>query len=81
MSCDFSEERYVRTDTVLGGALQWSPGPEATAMERTWKETLGWDDGLSLSTPRWKSIWVNFVNLVPHRTRAGVLGRCRLNCR
>ena len=52
MSCDDTERRYVRTDTVLGGALQWSPGPEATAIKRTWKETLGWDDGLSLSTPR-----------------------------
>ena len=52
MSCDGNERRYVRTGTVLGGALQGSPGPEATAIKRTWKETLGWDDGLSLSTPR-----------------------------
>jgi hypothetical protein len=52
MSCDKNERRYVRTGTVLGGALQGSPGPEATAIQRTLQETLGWDDGLNLSTPR-----------------------------
>ena len=52
MSCDDSERKYVRTGKVLGGALRWSPGLEVTAIKRTWKETLGWDDGLSLSTPR-----------------------------
>ena len=43
MSCDDTEMRYVRTGAipVLGGALWWSPGPETTAMQRTWKETLG----------------------------------------
>ena len=52
MSCDDSERKYVRTGKVLGGALRWSPGLEVTAIKRTWKETLGWDDGLILSTPR-----------------------------
>ena len=38
--------RQVRAGqiSVLGGVLQQSPGPEATTAERTWKETLGWDD-------------------------------------
>ena len=29
----------------------WRPlGPEMAAVKRSWKETLGWDDGLSLPT-------------------------------
>ena len=42
---------YIRTGavSVLGGAL-WQPlGPEMATTKRTWKESLGWDDGLSLS--------------------------------
>ena len=35
MRCDDSERRYVRTGTVLGGALQWSPGLEVTAIKQT----------------------------------------------
>ena len=42
---------HVRAGTMsaLGGA-PWRPsGPETGATKRTWKETLGWNDGLSLS--------------------------------
>ena len=36
--------------SALGGA-PWQPsGLETVAMKWTWKESLGWDDGLSLST-------------------------------
>ena len=54
MSWNDAEMSYVRAGavSVLGGALWWSSGPETTTTKRTWKETLGWDDGLSLSTPR-----------------------------
>ena len=38
--------RWVRAGriSVLGGASWKSPGPEAIATKRTWKEILGWDD-------------------------------------
>ena len=40
----------VRTGavSVLGGAPWRLLGLETVTMKRTWKETLGWDDGLSL---------------------------------
>ena len=39
--------RRVRAEqlSALGGVLWKSPEPEAMPAERTWKETLGWDDG------------------------------------
>ena len=46
--------RRVRAEqlSVLGGVLWKSPEPEAMPAKRTWKETLGWDDGfLNLLTP------------------------------
>ena len=52
MSCDETERRYVRASVVLGGALRWLLGLETATIKQTWKETLGWDDGLSLSTLR-----------------------------
>ena len=38
--------RWVGTGqiSVLGGASWKSPGPEAIAAQRTWKEILGWND-------------------------------------
>ena len=53
MKRDDIEMGYVGTGMipVLGGAL-WRPsGPETAATKWTWKETLGWDDSLGLSTP------------------------------
>ena len=39
--------RRVRAEqlSALGGVLWKSPEPEAMPAKRTWKETLGWDDG------------------------------------
>ena len=50
MRRDHAGMEYVRAGavSVLGGASWRLSGPGTATMERTWKETLGWDDGLSL---------------------------------
>ena len=51
MRRDLAWARQDRTGivSVLGEARP--SGPETAAVKRSWKETLGWDDGLNLSTP------------------------------